>query len=145
VIALPGNKVFNVAVVTGKVEVTAQNKAGKKEWVFLTPKEQASYSPNTKKIVQSLLTETQLKYQFWKPFSLSFGDAAMETVSRELEKAFQVKVSFSDPALANCHLRVDFNNQQLPEIMSLLEMLLDVNCELTEGNVLRITGEGCTN
>jgi hypothetical protein len=67
----------------------------------------------------------------------------MGMVSKELEKAFQIKIQFSDPNLANCHLKVDFNNQQLPEIINYLEKLLDVTCEMLDGGTLKITGEGC--
>ncbi len=144
VIALPTSRTFKVSVITGKVQVTAQDKSGRSESVYLTPKQQASFNLTSKKIVQTLLSETQLKKHYWKPFTLNFSeDATMRMVSNELEKAFQVKIEFSNPDIANCHLKVDFNNQQLPEIISYLEKLLDVSCEMIDGSTLQITGEGC--
>ncbi|MEP7230216.1 MAG: FecR family protein [Ginsengibacter sp.] len=144
VIALPTSRTFKVSVVTGKVQVTARDKSGRSASVYLIPKEQASFNLTSKKIVQTLLSETQLKKQYWKPFTLNFSeDATMRMVSNELEKAFQVKIEFSNPDIANCHLKVDFNNQQLPEIISYLEKLLDVSCEMIDGSTLKITGEGC--
>ena len=144
VIALPKSRTFKVAVVTGKVQVTAQDKSGRSESVYLMPKQQASFNLSSQKIVQTVLSETQLKSQYWKPFTLNFGDdASMRMISNELENAFQVKIEFSNPDIANCHLKVDFNNQRLPEIISYLEKLLDVNCELIDGGTLKITGEGC--
>ncbi|HVG15141.1 MAG TPA: FecR family protein [Chitinophagaceae bacterium] len=144
VIALPSSRTFKVSVVTGKVQVTGKGKSGKTESVYLTPKHQASFNLSSQKIIQTELSEVQLKKQYWKPFSLNFKDATMEVVAKEMQKAFQVKVEFSNPDIANCHLRVDFNNQQLPEIISLLEKLLDVNCELADGSTLKIAGEGCS-
>jgi ferric-dicitrate binding protein FerR (iron transport regulator) len=144
VIALPTSRTFKVSVVTGKVQVTGKDKSGKMESVFLTPKDQASFNLSSQKIVQTVLSETQLKKQYWKPFSLKFSDATMDVVSKELQKAFQVKVEYSNADIANCHLKVDFENQQLPEIISLLEKLLDVSCELVDGSTLTITGEGCS-
>jgi ferric-dicitrate binding protein FerR (iron transport regulator) len=143
VIALPTSRTFKVSVVTGKVQVTGKDKSGKMESVYLVPKQQASFNLSSQKIVQSVLTETQLKKQYWKPFSLSFNDATMDIVAKELQKAFEVKVEFSNAEINNCHLKVDFNNQQLSDIISLLEKLLDVSCELVDGKTLKITGEGC--
>lgn len=144
VIALPASRTFKVLVVTGRVQVTARDKSGTANSVFLMPKQQASFNLNSQKIVQSLLTETQIKKQYWKPFTLNFtDDATVGMVATELEKAFNVKVRFSNPDIANCHLKVDFNNQQLPEIINYLEKLLDVTCEMTDGGTLEITGEGC--
>jgi len=144
VIALPKSRTFKVAVVTGKVQVTAQHKSGRLESVYLTPKQQGSFNLSSQKILQTVLSETQLKNQYWKPFTLNFSDdATMLMVSKELEKAFEVKIEFSNPDIANCNLKVDFNNQQLPEIISYLEKLLDVSCELIDGGTLKITGEGC--
>ncbi len=144
VIALPTSRTFKVSVVTGKVQVTGNNKSGKTESVYLTPNHQASFNLSSQKIVQTELSEVQLKKQYWKPFSLNFGDATMEVVAKEMQKAFEVKVEFSNAGIANCHLKVDFNNQQLPEIISSLEKLLDVSCELVDGSTLKITGEGCS-
>lgn len=144
VTALPKSRTFKVSVVTGKVQVTARDKSGIPASVYLTPKQQASFNLSSQKIVQTLLSETQLKKEYWKPFTLNFNeDATMGMVSKELEKAFQVKIKFSNPDLVNCHLKVDFNNQQLPEIISYLEKLLDVSCEMLDGGTLKITGEGC--
>ncbi len=144
VIALPTSRTFKVSVVTGKVQVTGQGKSGKTESVYLTPKHQASFNLSSQKIVQTEISDVQLKKQYWKPFSLSFSDATMDVVADELQKAFQVNVQFSNTDIARCHLKVDFNNQQLPEIISLLEKLLDVSCELVDGSTLKITGEGCS-
>lgn len=144
VIALPTSRTFKVAVVTGKVQVTGQSKSGNTESVYLTPKHQATFNLSSQKIAQMELSEVQLKSEYWKPFSLNFSDATMNVVAKEIQKAFQVKVEFSNADIANCHLRVNFNNQQLPEIISLLEKLLDVNCELVDGSTLKITGEGCS-
>jgi ferric-dicitrate binding protein FerR (iron transport regulator) len=144
VIALPKSRTFKVSVVTGKVQVTAKGKSGQSESVYLTPKQQASFNLNSQKIIQTQLSETQLKKQYWKPFTLNFSeDATMAMVSKELERAFQVKIEFSDPDLANCYLKVDFNNQQLPEIIDYLEKLLDVSCEMLDSGTLKITGQGC--
>jgi ferric-dicitrate binding protein FerR (iron transport regulator) len=143
VIALPNSRTFKVTVVTGKVQVTADNKKGQRKTILLLPKQQASFNLGSHTLVQTEINSVQLKKQLWKPFSLSFSDATMETVSEELEKAFQIKIHFSNPAIANCHLKVDFNNQQLNEVLTLLEKLLDVECEMVDEGTLRIVGEGC--
>jgi ferric-dicitrate binding protein FerR (iron transport regulator) len=144
VIALPRSKTFKVSVVTGQVHVTGRDRSGKMESVYLKPKDEASFNLSTQKLVQTVLTETQLKKRYWKPFSLNFNDATMGVVSKELQKAFQVKVEYSNADIADCHLKVDFDNQQLPEIIDLLEKLLNVNCELVDSSTLKITGEGCS-
>jgi ferric-dicitrate binding protein FerR (iron transport regulator) len=143
VTALPQSKTYKVSVITGKVQVTAKDKQGIVHSILLQPKQQSSFNLQSSELAFASLSDKVIKTQYWKPFSLQFEDASMEEVKTQLEKAFSVKVLLQNKNLANCRLRANFTNEKLPQIMGIIEKLLDVTCVLDDNNILSISGEGC--
>lgn len=136
--AFPDSRTFKVSVVTGKVQVSVKSKTP----IFLEPGQQANYVVATKGLSKEVIPDEKLRTEYWKPLTLSFDEAAFSDIAIALEKAFDVKVQLSNAAINNCHLKVDFNNQKLPQVMEWLEKLMDVKCSL-DGDVFTISGEGC--
>ena len=142
-LALPESKSFKVSVVTGKVQVSVKNDQGVLQSILLLPSQQASFNLASKELVYNDISERDLKIEYWKPFTVNFEDATMGEVKEELENAFNVKIVFPNSSLSKCRIRVNFYNYKLPQVMDILEKLLDVDCELGEDNILTIAGEGC--
>lgn len=142
-LALPESKSFKVSVVTGKVQVSVKNEQGILQSILLLPSQQASFNLMSKELVYNDISERDLKIEYWKPFTLNFEDATMSEVKEELEKAFNVKIVFPNSSLSKCKIRVNFYNYKLPQVMDILEKILDVECKLGEDNILTIAGEGC--
>ena len=144
VLALPDSKSFKVSVVTGKVQVRVKNEKGILQSLLLLPKQQSNFNLQSKELVYNDVSEKELKTEYWKPFTLNFEDADMNEVKAELEKAFNINIEFSNSSLSKCRIRVNFNNHKLPQIIEILEKLLDVSCQMDEQNTLTIAGEGCS-
>ncbi len=143
VMAIPNSKKFKVSVVSGSVKVSVNDAKEAIKTVLLKPNEQASFLMNSKELTYAAISPTELKANFWKPVTLNFEDADMAQIAAELEKAFKITVVFEKPTISKCKLKVDFENQKLPEILSFIEKLLDVKCHLNDQNILNIIGTGC--
>ena len=141
--AIPQSKTYKVSVVTGKVQVSAKDNKGVVHAILLQPKQQSSFNVRSSELAFVNVSEKVIKTQYWKPFTLSFEDASMEEVKTQLENAFAIKVRFQNKSLSNCRLRANFTNEKLPQIMNVIEKLLDVTCVLDENDILSISGEGC--
>ncbi len=141
--AIPHSTKFKVSVVSGSVNVSVNDAKKVVQSVLLKPNEQANFHLSTRELTFTPISIIELKENFWKPVSLNFEDADMSQIADELEKAFKIKVEFEKPGILKCKLKVDFENQKLPQILEFLEKLLDVQCKLNDQNVLMINGEGC--
>ncbi|HVG15414.1 MAG TPA: FecR family protein [Chitinophagaceae bacterium] len=143
--AMPLSEEYKVSVVTGKVQVSIQNKEGRTESLMLAPSQQASYKVSDKLLTQIKLPAQQLRREYWKPVTLSFEDENLVEVAKSLEAAFNINIKFSEKNIGNCLLTVSFNNQRLTEIIEMMETLLHVDCELSDdGKTLTIYGQGCS-
>ncbi|MNL81759.1 hypothetical protein D3C87_2089610 [compost metagenome] len=68
----------------------------------------------------------------------------MSEVANRLQQTFRIKIEFANPHIKKCRLKVDFNNQRLPEILEMIETLLGTTYEI-EGDKVTLKGEGCKN
>lgn len=134
-----GEKTCRVAVVTGSVEV-GSIKAGKP--VVLRPKQQVIYVKDNQVLTVRMLPEEQPYKESWQEVSLVFDEVPMSEVAKKLNRIFNVKIEFEDPAIKKCRLKVDFDNQRLPEILEMVDALLGTTYQL-EGEKITLRGEGC--
>lgn len=133
---------YAVSVVTGKVSVSARMKNGRLKTVLLQPQQQAVFALNTQELATKTIPVNVAKQEIWQPASLSFDDATLAEVAKRLEKTFNTTVTLANPALANCRLTVDFNQQRLAEILEQINKLLNTQYSLKD-NLIVLTGEGC--
>ena len=78
----------------------------------------------------------------WQSVSLVFDETPMSEVADRLQNTFRIKIEFANPAIKKCRLKVDFNNQKLPEILGMIETLLGTTYEI-DGEKVILKGEGC--
>ena len=74
---------------------------------------------------------------------LDFQDLPLRDIKSCLEKAYSVKVVFSNPALGNCRVTTQFVHQPLRYVLDVLASLLDISYSI-RGNTIYLTGNGCT-
>lgn len=137
-----GSDSYAVSVVTGKVRVSAPMKNGTLKTVLLQPQQRAVFELNNQQLATTTMPVNPTKQEVWQPASLSFEDATLSEVAKRLERTFNTTVTLANPALANCRLTVDFNQQRLAEILEQINKLLNTHYSL-EGNRVVLTGEGC--
>jgi transmembrane sensor len=134
---------YLVSVVTGSVSVSASDNTNESETVLLKPQQQAVFSTSTSGITLNQIEEKKTDAEPWQPVSLTFDDASLTEITSRLQKTFRVKISLSNPAMKGCVLKVDFDRQNLPEILEMLNTLLGSTYEM-EGNHITLSGSGCS-
>jgi len=135
---------YKVSVVTGSVAVSTPSSENKTETVILKPKEQAVFEKATNSMTINVLKNTEENHENWQSVSLIFNETPMSEVASRLQQTFRIKIEFANPDIKKCRLKVDFNNQRLPEILEMIETLLGTTYEIN-GEKVTLKGEGCKN
>jgi len=133
-----------VSVVTGSVSVSKQNPDNKTETVILKPKQQAVFEKQTNRMTVHVSPASEAVNENWQSVSLIFDETPMSEVAVRLQQTFRIRIEFANPFIKKCRLKVDFNNQKLPEILGMIETLLGTSYEI-EGDRVILKGEGCKN
>lgn len=133
---------YEVAVLTGRVAVRTPAADGRLATVLLTPKQRAVFDLVTNRLTKAPVPNRPGDQAAWQPASLAFDDATLDDVARRLEETFDVRIRLANPALGNCRLKVDFTEQQLPQILDMLGKLLGTDYAWEAGTVT-LTGPGC--
>lgn len=128
-----------VTVVTGVVEVESLKE---KKPVILRPKQQVVFAKNSNTLTVKTLPDNNPAKEIWQTVSLVFDEVPMAEVAERLGKIFHVSIEFKNPEIKKCRLKVDFNNQRLPEILEMIDALLGTTYEI-EGDKITLGGEGC--
>ncbi|MCF0052543.1 DUF4974 domain-containing protein [Dyadobacter sp. LJ53] len=134
-----GEATCQVTVVTGLVEVESVKE---KKPVVLRPTQQVVFAKNSNALTVKTLPENRETKEIWQSVSLVFDEVPMDEVAERLEKIFKVNIEFKDPQIKKCRLKVDFNNQRLPEILDMIDALLGTTYQI-EGEKITFGGEGC--
>jgi transmembrane sensor len=130
---------YQVSVVSGSVAVSSGSQAGK---VLLKPSQQAVFVPATNDLTMTTLEARKTKNEAWQPVSLTFDDVPLQEITERLQKTFKVRISINNPRLKHCVIKVGFEQQNLPEILEMINMLLGSTYEI-EGDHITLSGEGC--
>lgn len=124
-----------VHVHTGKVLLYFEE-----EQVMLTKGMTGVFYKNTKKV--AILEEKVTAHSFWANRNLSFKRTQLGEAVTELKSLYKKNIGFSNMALANCNLTVDFENKTIEEILDIIALTLDLEVvKTTDGFLLK--GEGC--
>lgn len=141
--ARKNDQTYLVSVVSGSVSVSASSDTEELETVLLKPQQQAVFSTSTSGITLNNIEEKKTNAEPWQPVSLTFDDASLTEIINRLQKTFRVKISLTNPTMKRCVLKVDFDHQNLPEILEMLNTLLGSTYEM-EGNHIILSGNGCS-
>ena len=131
--------VYEVSVVTGSVEVSTEKKG---KTIILKPKQQAVFQTENNNIAINSMMENKPELENWEAVSLLFNETPMTEVAQKLEKTFKIDIEFANPDIEKCRLKIDFENQRLPEILEMIEMLLGTTYQMKHNKVV-FGGEGC--
>lgn len=134
---------IEVEVMSGKVRVGLKDKAG--EEVLLTSYQKATYRRGDAKVeMDEDQAKTANDLAIWKPINLSFENASVGSVLQALNERFKVRIHLTHGALANCMIRADFNDQNLPDILEMLSKSINATYRY-EDSIFYLEGEGCAN
>lgn len=120
-----------VTVATGKVQMTAKQKAG--NYVILTPGEHGIYK-------QQQLTETTIEgtnYLFWKTGKLIYENKSLEYITNELSQLYAAQITLDatmTPDIRQQLINISFNNQSIEEILNELCLVAQCKWQQTDNN-----------
>ncbi|GAB3987718.1 FecR domain-containing protein [Spirosoma daeguense] len=139
--ALARNKVFQIAVVTGRVQVSAPDQDKKEQQIILAPQQQATFETESKRLVATLIP-TQIRKEIYEPITVVFDNTPLSQVITKLQQRYHITFHLANPKLTNCRLNADFERQSLPDIMEMLCTALDVTYTMSN-NIIMIDGAPC--
>ena len=142
--AYPTDKVFSVAVRTGKVRVTEINKGVLKRLSLLTPGMKLDYDNHSQQYL--VTTEKVGDINSWTVNRFIFKDASMMTMLDKLSRYYKVKFDVKSPCLvAGRQLNATFNQKSIKEVMEQVRMMTGekIQYKITGDTLITLWGEGC--
>ena len=150
---------IRVEVLGTSFYVNTRNSSGKTEVILTSgsvavyrqsdPSDKTVLSPGEKieigsgRAVPLISKTTDENYMAWKTGRLSFNNSTLKEVVTLLEKVYREKIVLDDPALEKCRITVNFNNQSLASVLTVIEATLDLTIKHS-GDVYHISGKGCS-
>ncbi len=132
-----------VTVLTGRVSLTAtSDEVG----VVVLPDQKAIYNGLNKKLtkVETPVARTVADAIIsGTEYVMNFNDTRMDEVVRRIEGKFNVRVTMSDPGMANCVITADFTGQSLIKTLHIISKALTVTYE-KNNNEITLIGMACT-
>ncbi|ODS83748.1 MAG: hypothetical protein ABS46_05545 [Cytophagaceae bacterium SCN 52-12] len=138
----PEQHTFNIRVATGRVAVTLNKTSEKSERVVLAPNQQATVQPDYERLIVATHPIIPPRKELWQPVSVRYNDTPLKEILAELRSVFNAEIELSNPLLGECTVTIELDDQNLPEVLSMLNILLGTSYEIREGRFL-ITGDGC--
>ncbi|HEX5027024.1 MAG TPA: FecR domain-containing protein [Agriterribacter sp.] len=140
--AYPGDKTSETSLLKGSVEVTVRNKEKKK--IFLHPNEKIILPNNVdgdpekqnKKIFDKLAandhfkitgltynkTDSTLTEVSWTENRLAFSDNSFETIAAELERWYNITISFTDEKVKQYRFTATFDQKNIEQVLQALQL-----------------------
>ncbi len=140
--AHPDQNTFNIRVATGRVAVTLNKVSEKSERVILVPNQQATVQPDRDRLIVATLPVIPPRKELWQPVSIRYNDTPLKEIVAELRSVFNTEIELGNPLLGECTVTIEIHDQNLPEVLSMLNVLLGTSYEIREGRFL-VTGERC--
>ncbi|WP_421826456.1 FecR family protein [Larkinella sp.] len=134
--------VFQISVVTGRVQVSAPDRQQNEQQVILKPQQQATFETASKRLVSSAIP-VKARKPIYEPVTITFADTPLDQVVKKLEKRFAVQIRLANPKAASCLFSADFENQPLPLILEMLCTALEATYTMN-GNVILLDSPPCT-
>lgn len=138
--AYPNENKVEIAVETGKVEFSAENKPS--ESTLLTPGEFATYTKITQEVDK--LNFEKLNAAAWKKGALRFRNSQLDEVIESLERYYDIDIKVNNNKIYNC-IWNNTTTHEKPILEVLLEQIRfthDLTLE-SEGDVFTLSGTGC--
>ena len=121
-----------VSVVTGKVSVKIPKKDNSE--IMLLPQQKAVYLEQGLLLKKSDSLNPTMKR--WQKTTLSFDNTPLQTVFNKLNSHYGVRIYTSDNQLGRYLLKADFNDQNLPAILDMMENSLNVTYVLDNDEIV---------
>ena len=124
--AYPEERMINVVLVSGKVELSKEK--GQYEVQVLNPKEMGRYD-----VINGKLTVSDAysrKFTSWKDGILIFENDAMSDVFNKLERWYNIKIDVKDKKINQLIFNATIVNESIEEIFELMKFSCGINYQI---------------
>jgi transmembrane sensor len=139
--APPRQLIYEVSVVSGSVSVSAPDAAAARQKVVLAPQQQALFELKTRRLTSNTIP-AEPKKEIYEPLTVRFESTPLDQAVQQLSRRYDVRLHLVNPAMKNCRLTADFEQQPLPAILEMLCATLDATYTMA-GKTILIEGVPC--
>jgi ferric-dicitrate binding protein FerR (iron transport regulator) len=129
--ALPGNNTIEVVVESGEVQFYTTTDSG----LNLTKGQKAIYNITTKQFVKGVLEPAE-NVASYRSRIFSFSDTPLGEVIKQINNVYDVNIDLDNEQLANKELSVEFNNEPVDVVISIIAETLDLEIEKRDSSVI---------
>ncbi|MBL7911521.1 MAG: FecR domain-containing protein [Bacteroidia bacterium] len=129
--ALPGNNTIEVTVESGEVQFYTSTDSG----LNLKKGQKAIYNITTKQFVKGVLepAETIASY---RSRTFNFNGTPLNEVIKQINNVYDVNIDLDDEQIGNKELSVEFNNEPVDVVISIIAETLDLEIEKRDSSVV---------
>lgn len=133
---------IQVAVATGKVEVSLPDGEGRSQQKLLLPNQLATYK-KTAGLLDAVEISDAGSYAAWKEGRLMFRHTPIQEVAATLERSLGLQIDILNPGILACKITGRFDRNQ-PAETTIEAICKSIDAEYTiRDNRVNITGPGC--
>lgn len=128
---------LSVVVESGVVDFYTTTNKG----ITLTQGQRAVYNYTTKTFTKTDVSVSPNEMAY-KTRVFDFNNAPLANVIKQLNDVYGSQIELESPALGNCPINVDFNNENLDTIVDIIAQTLNLTVK-REGGKIILSGGGC--
>ncbi len=129
--ALPGTNTIEVVVESGEVQFYTSTDSG----LNLTKGQKAIYNIATKQFVKGVLEPAE-NVASYRSRIFNFNATPLDEVIKQINNVYDVNIDLADERLGNKELSVEFNNEPVDVVISIIAETLDLEIEKRDSSVI---------
>ncbi len=129
--ALPNDNTIEVVVESGEVHFYTSTDSG----LNLTKRQKAIYTIATKQFVKSVL-ESSENIASYRSRIFNFNATSLDEVIKQINNVYNANVDLADEELGKKELSVEFNNEPVDLVISIIAETLDLEIEKRDSSVI---------
>jgi len=129
--ALPGTNTIEVVVESGEVQFYTSTDSG----LNLTKGQKAIYNITTKQFVKGVLEPAE-NVASYRSRIFNFNATPLDEVIKQINNVYDVNIDLDNEQLGNKELSVEFNNEPVDVVISIIAETLDLEIEKRDSSVI---------
>lgn len=129
--ALPGNNTIEVIVESGEVQFYTSTDSG----LNLSKGQKAIYNITTKQFIKGVLEPAE-SVASYRSRTFNFNGTPLNEVIKQINNVYDVNIDLDDEQIGNKELSVEFNNEPVDVVISIIAETLDLEIVKRDSSVI---------
>jgi len=129
--ALPGNNTIEVIVESGEVQFYTSTDSG----LNLKKGQKAIYNITTKQFVKGVLEPAE-SVASYRSRTFNFNGTPLNEVIKQINNVYDVNIDLDNEQIGNKELSVEFNNEPVDVVISIIAETLDLEIEKRDSSII---------